>query len=227
MTGDCIVLPTHLLSNKRARAQRGVSMLFALMTLAALSLAAVALVRSVDSGSLVAGNLGFKQDATAASARASELAIKYLKDNVAGTVLEQDVPAQGYYAASLDGLDVTGGATTSANKLALVDWNADGCKYVVAANFNGTCKQAAPEDTVNGNKVRWIITRLCSAAGPVEAGNPCARPKSVSTTTASERGELASGGRITSSVASPYYRVVVRTQGGRNTVSYTETIVHF
>jgi hypothetical protein len=44
---------------------------------------------------------------------------------------------------------------------------------------------------------------------------------------ASERGELRPGGRITAPVTSPYYRVVVRTQGPRNTVSFTETIVHF
>ena len=49
----------------RRRAQRGVSLLFALMALAAMLLAAVALVRSVDSGALVLGNLGFKQEATA------------------------------------------------------------------------------------------------------------------------------------------------------------------
>ncbi len=48
--------------------------LFALLALAAMSLAAVALVRSVDGGSLVIGNLGFKQDTTRAADRAAELA---------------------------------------------------------------------------------------------------------------------------------------------------------
>ena len=43
------------------RRQRGVSLIFALMALAVISLAAVALVRSVDTTSLVIGNLGFKQ----------------------------------------------------------------------------------------------------------------------------------------------------------------------
>ncbi|TXC66593.1 hypothetical protein FSC37_14455 [Piscinibacter aquaticus] len=75
--------------------------------------------------------------------------------------------------------------------------------------------------------MKWIITRMCANAGPVAAGNSCSRPKSASTTTSSERGALSSGGRITASVATPYYRVVVRTEGPRNTVSYTETIVHF
>lgn len=236
MSEDCIVLQTTSAHPRRGR-QRGVSMLFALMTLAVLSLAAIALVRSVDSGSLVAGNMGFKQDATAASAQATESAIAYLSGNAGGTALEGDVDAQGYYASSLDNLDVTGTATTSAKPMAVVDWQGNGCKYVDSANFNGTCKQPSPEVTITktnnitntktDNKVRWIITRLCQKSGPVDATNACARPKSVSTTTASERGELSSGGRITATVASPYYRIVVRTQSGRNTVSYTETIVHF
>ena len=62
----------------RRTAQRGVSLLFALMALAAMLLAAVALVRSVDSGALVLGNLGFKQEATQAADRAAEVARAWL-----------------------------------------------------------------------------------------------------------------------------------------------------
>ena len=49
--------------------QRGMSLVFALLALAALSLAGIALVRSVNTSSLVIGNLGFKQGATAAGSR--------------------------------------------------------------------------------------------------------------------------------------------------------------
>jgi hypothetical protein len=51
----------------RIQQQRGSALIFALMTLVALMLAAVALVRSVDTSSRVLGNLGFKQEATAAA----------------------------------------------------------------------------------------------------------------------------------------------------------------
>ena len=69
---------SHLLNDCLRRppsrtAQRGVSLLFALMALAAMLLAAVALVRSVDSGALVLGNLGFKQEATRPPNRAAEV----------------------------------------------------------------------------------------------------------------------------------------------------------
>ena len=46
----------------RRRAARGASLVFAMITVVALSLAAVALVRSVDTGLNILGNLGFKQD---------------------------------------------------------------------------------------------------------------------------------------------------------------------
>ena len=98
---------------RRAGAQRGLSLLFALLALVALSLAAVGLVRSVGNGSLVVGNLGFKLDATATSDRGAELAITWLQNNVSGVTLDNDVTASGYYATSTDALDPTGRNTSA------------------------------------------------------------------------------------------------------------------
>ena len=47
--------------------QAGASLLFALITLVALALAATALVRSVDTGAIVLGNLGSKKATAIAS----------------------------------------------------------------------------------------------------------------------------------------------------------------
>ena len=41
-----------------------------------------------------------------------------------------------------------------------------------------------------------------------------------------DRGEL-SGPRLTQGIAGPYYRIIVRVQGPRNTVSLTESLIHF
>jgi hypothetical protein len=213
----------------KMRAQRGLSMLFALMTLAVLSLAAVALVRSVDSGALVIGNLGFKQDATAASNVATERALTWLRANSGGTTLDNNGAAgSGYFAVSLDDLDVTGKVTSPTKKMALVDWYGDGkCGYVDADSFSGGCIAPKTETLADGSTARWLIIRMCTNAGAVAAGNTCSRPRATAVAAATERGELRPGGRITAPVSSPYYRVVVRTQGPRNTVSFTETIVHF
>jgi len=66
---------------RRTRRQRGLSLLFALMALVVIGLASVAVVRSVDTSSLVIGNLCFKQDATAASAQMTEQALTWLQAN--------------------------------------------------------------------------------------------------------------------------------------------------
>ena len=211
--------------------QRGVSLIFAMMTLVVLSLAAVALVRSVGDSSLAIGNLGLKQDATAVASAGSEKAVKYLAGLVNGTALEKDDPDNGYYASSHDSLDVTGRVTNGTNKLAVVDWFEDGgkCDYLKAGTFEA-CLKAAPAVSLgsNGqNSAKWVIMRLCEAEGAVQAGNVCSKPKSTAISNASDRGELTPGGRIGAAVATPYYRIVVRTEGARNTVSFTETIVHF
>ena len=210
------------------RAQRGLSILFAMMTLVLLSLSAVALVRSVDSGALVLGNLAFKQDATAASNVATEHALTWLKNNAAGATLDKDgAPGTGYFATSLDGLDVTGRVTSNAKQMALVDWQGDGaCSYVDPGDFNTVCIAPKTETLDDGSTAKWVVMRMCSSDGKVAAGNTCSRPVATSTSTASERGEVL-GPRITANVASPYFRIVVRVQGPRNTVSFTESIVHF
>ena len=74
-------------------AQRGLSLLFALLALVALSLAAAGLVRTVGGGSLAVGNLGFKLDATTSADRGGEAAIAWLQANNAGVTLDSNVTA--------------------------------------------------------------------------------------------------------------------------------------
>jgi len=58
-----------------ASRQRGVVLFFALIALVVMSLAAVALIRSVDTNTLIAGNLAFKQAATSSGDSGLEMAI--------------------------------------------------------------------------------------------------------------------------------------------------------
>lgn len=215
--------------DRRALAQRGVSLIFALLTLAVMSLAAVVLVRSVDTGTQVLGNLGFKQDATAASDRATEAAIAWLQTN-GGATLDADATSAGYYASSLDKLDPTGRATSAANKLAVINWgDSDSCACVSAGTCASCTLLPSAEVTYGGNRSRYLISRICQSAGPVSATNVCAKPASAATSEAASREEIHAGKpfRPTKLVSNPYYRIIVRTVGGRNAVSFTETIVHF
>ena len=66
------------LSNRRIhyfRRQRGVVLFISLIVLVAMTLAGVALVRSVDTTNLIAGNLAFKQGATLSGDAAIETEI--------------------------------------------------------------------------------------------------------------------------------------------------------
>lgn len=217
---------SHLQAAGR-RAQRGISLLFALMALVILGFGAVALTRSVDTGTLIMGNLSFKQDALLASANASEEAIAWLAANNKAKTLESDIGASGYYASAREHLDVNGTRTTKDRALPIVDWEGNNCANVEDGSYS-TCDVVPIAGTdVNGNKVKFFITRLCDTTGPAGGANFCARPAAAATTTAVERGELQQGGRISRAIASPFYRVVVRVQGPRNTTSVTETLVHF
>jgi type IV pilus assembly protein PilX len=208
------------------RGQRGISLLFALMSLVILGFAAVALTRSVDTGTLIMGNLAFKQDAVFSGSSGAEEAMTWLKANIATAVLDTDDALHGYYASSKDKLDVTGGKTSASDKRPAVNWMGN-CGGLDASSYESCSVEAFTGTSVNGNRIQWIITRLCDTSGPASGANLCVRPATASTSTASERGELNSGGRISAGIATPYYRIVVRAEGPRNTVSYTETLVHF
>ena len=207
--------------------QRGISLLFAIMTLVVMSLSAVALLRSVDVAALIAGNLGFKQDATAASAVVTSEAIAALDQRRLAGLLNSDDAAGGYYASSLDNLDPTGASTSAANKMFIVDWLGDGASSNATAGTFATCVQAKLGTPVRGSTVRWVITRLCKSAAAQSPTNPCAKSSTSSGAVASARGVLSAGGRITGASSSPYYRIIVRTEGARKTVSFTEAVIHF
>lgn len=206
--------------------QRGISLLFALMALVVISLAAVALVRSVDTGSLVIGNLGFKQDATAAASQAAEQAITYLNNN-AGATLQKDQANSGYYASSRDSLDVTGQGSTS-NTRSVVDWTGDGTCSLYTAGSYANCVKSSNEISLNGgaNKARYIITRLCATEG-APAAVDCAVPFGSALTGGGNKGatDYKAGKAQVLVTNTLYYRIVVRATSARGTVSFTETMV--
>ena len=73
--------PNHFASKMaylRIKQQRGVVLFLALIALVIMSLAAVALIRSVDTNTLIAGNLSFKQAATTSADAGTEAAIAML-----------------------------------------------------------------------------------------------------------------------------------------------------
>jgi Tfp pilus assembly protein PilX len=194
------------------RNQGGVVLVIALIMLVAMTLAGIALVRSVDTSTMIAGNLAFKQSATYSGDRGVEYAITWLTDNSGS--LQNDSPANGYYASSQDTLDLTGNKTPSAADD--LDWSSGG----------GVVKILTTPDAA-GNTVAYIINRMCNTAGPLN-GATCATEQDT------QAGGSLGGMRqmmtyqpgAWSTVANRgYYRITVRVAGPRNNVSYVQAII--
>ncbi len=108
--------PRH---SSRPAAQRGVVMFIALLVMVALSLAGIALIRSADTATVVAGNLAFKQAAASAVDRSVEQAIEALFNPVADPAVpnpviadkKADLLAQNYFAC----VQAAGGGCLPAN----------------------------------------------------------------------------------------------------------------
>lgn len=223
-----------------ARRQAGASLLFALITLVALALAATALVRAVDTGAVVLGNLGAKKTTSIVADRATQLAIKFLVDKGTEANRVNDDQNNGYYASAKEDFDITGfGGTNPARKL--VNWEVDGsCAY---ATQGGVCDPATrardalkdtdlnpvDPDSVRGIEARWLITRLCLNSGQThtDPANNCVVPPKKGFRTDEGAGEK-NYGNIQQKIeaTTPFYRIVVRVTGPRNAVTYTETIIN-
>lgn len=204
--------------------QKGVVLIITLIVLVAMTLAAIALVRSVDTGNVVAGNMAFKQGAALAGDSGAEAAITWLA-GIAGVVASQtDDPANGYYATSQETLDMTGNSGNPARSL--VDWDGNNCNNAVASGTATACIQPAALIPANaaGYATRYIIHRLCPSAG---LPNNCASTAATIAGTSSGAKDYTSKGGLSGTAEVEYYRITTRIRGPRNTTSYIETIIHF
>lgn len=188
--------------------QRGLVLFMALIALVAMSLAAVALVRSVDTSTIIAGNLAFKQSATTSGDGGLESAIAWLAAtstaNAAknpmtdGTYpLNSDILTEGYYSTADPTLNLTADST----------WG------------SGISKDAGVDAT--GNSIRYIIQRMCRNTGLVSTAN-CLFSSSASADGEHLAGELS----LSSGGGSAMFRITARVTGPRNTVSYIQAFVY-
>jgi len=197
------------------RRQAGVVLMVALIMLVAMTLAGLALVRSMDTTNLVAGNMAFQQAATHSADEGIETAVAWLEANNASGVLDNNVPAVGYSAsAQVNAANQTGPAIWAALAPASP---AGTCLLPMAG---GVCSAAGAVDG-SGNTIAFMIQRLCNANGN-RNGAGCAISPGTSSTKGNNEG--AGEDQLTFSTA-VYYRVTVRVLGPRNTISYVQSIV--
>ncbi len=196
------------------QSQRGVVLFVALIGMVVLSLAAVALLRSVDSGTSIAGNLAFKQ----ASIGPVNYAVEQAAYNLFVAPAAQRIPngAENHWPALNYYANLQAGETASGIPAGIY-----GSGYTYPAGFTKFT------DPTTGYDVRWIVERVC--ANPFEGDALSGDGIKACDTLIPKVGE----GGTTMDLRDlrnlvqklPLYRVSIRVDGPSNTVTYAQAML--
>jgi hypothetical protein len=180
--------------------QQGVVLLIALTVLVAMSLAGVALMRSVDNTVVVAGNLAFKQSSIQVADYGTQQAVVWLGANAPGTGLQNTNTQRGYISAAPPDEP---------------DWFGPDI-WTNAFTLNGGVADPS------GNVIRYVIHRMCqNPDSPPDENCLMFYPPSL----AGEGQSKQVGSPAYDGIASYYYRVTTRVEGPRNNVTVIQTSV--
>jgi Tfp pilus assembly protein PilX len=202
--------------------QRGFVLFMALIALVVMSLAAVALIRSVDTNTIIAGNLSLKQSALISSDRGVETALGWIEAKAIASPADLEVNSvananNGYYATYLppDAPDLDNPAVLK-----------DDATWVAGASADATgAGIAAGTEAASKNNIRYIIQRMCRVAVPPVADKCLFGDTEVGTGSKGVK-DATEAGAIIDAKQSPMYRVTLRVDGPKNTTSYTQTYVY-
>jgi len=200
--------------------QRGVVLFIALIVMVAMSLAAVALVRSLDTSTQVIGNLAFRQAAIAISNLAIEQAASDLfpSQNLAHVQVIPDVradqPQFNYYATHDQAWDDASGvpaplqtrqAVTTAGLKTWTDAASNHVTYVTERMCNPNVTIGPPRDVTdpNATSIVWCDVINPKGGGCHEENFMCNKDF----------------------LPQAYYRVTVRVDGPKNTVAFVQTML--
>lgn len=196
------------------RRQGGAILFIALIVLVAMTLAGIAMIRSVDTALGIAGNMAFKQAALQGTDRGVQAGYSWLIANSAGTTLQNTNPAVGYFSAR---------TATEPDWFDIANWS----NAVVLPNEFG---QVGNPDAA-GNVVRYLIHRMCNCADVSYNGN-CAGTTNANVcglyypaTGGAAGGSMSVGSPQFEGIPQIYYRITTRVDGPRNSVSVTQVMV--
>ncbi len=205
--------------------QQGASLLIALIALVLMTIAGFSLMRSVDTGNVIAGNMAFREVTVHASDLGIEAAAAYINATVAPSP-DANLPA-GCTVAALAS-STRGTCRYSARELP-EHADENGLPYV-----DWTSTVSIPETTTNGVTYQFVVDRLCNPDTSVAVNTGQAakylQTMDVCTTSVLDPGGSASGGSAysggaPSKITPIHYRVTVRTRGPRNTVSFVQALL--
>jgi hypothetical protein len=194
------------------RAQRGVVLLFTLIALAILLVGAIALVRSFNTSLFTAGNVAFKRDLANHAERAVPVLVTALTTGGLNTPLLRSASVANLnYSASALPVNDEGIPTI------LLASNADFTAAWTAGDLT------APNDSSGrspGITIRYVIDRLCSAAGDeTTLGDQCVRGGDDFRQSSRLR-QIAEDTALSQPVV---YRLSMRVTGPRGTQSFFQT----
>ena len=195
---------------KPLRAQRGVTLIIALIVLVAMTLAGVAMMRSVDTGTIVVGNIAFRQSTVHSADQGLQAAYSFISANSGTAVLYNDdniigAGSKGYWSA------------TPANERG--DWLMDNNNWIKAAQLN------AGNPDASGNVVYYAIHRLCKLQNlsNTAGGQECAA--TPDNTAITGEGIDASSANYFTRPPATHYRITSKSVGPRNSITFVQTLV--
>ncbi len=206
----------HSFTRAAKSEQRGIVLIFALITLVILLIGAVAISRSINASQFAIGNIGFKRDLTNQGERALQIALDAVRTggalavvtarntdlqsaNYKATLLPTN--AQGIPNALLSDTDFAAVGVTS-NDITITDMGVK-IRYVIdrMATATGNCSTSictmANQTVFGGGSSEWINSQTNS--GAANNANPSAVPQQ------------------------PIYRITLRVTGVRNTLSFFQS----
>ena len=203
------------LSGRARSGQHGVALFFALVSLVSIMLAAVALIRSVDTSTMIAGNLAFKQSATSSGDAGTEAALSWLS-GVSNANSAKNVLTDTTHAFNIT--DATRGYYSNADTSSLfadTKWNA--------------ITAIAPVTDSSGNTMRYIIQRMCRTANVAIQNANCLFSGAIQDPNGKQiplPQDICEGAGCPVAGQTPMLRVTTRVNGPKNTVSYVQAFIY-
>src|SRR5882672_989030 len=198
-------------ASPRAR-QRGTILIIALIVLVAMTLAGIATMRSVDTATITAGNIGLRQASVNAADQGIQAGVNWLTANLGPALVNDNhqpgTASKGYFS------NVAGGDP---------DWY-DPVNWNEAGQLNNGNPDAG------GNVVFFLVHRLCSIPNCGTSATCGGKPNTCASTlsTAALSGQGNDQTRPTDShttAPATHYRVTAKAVGPRNSISIVQTMV--
>jgi type IV pilus assembly protein PilX len=204
-----IAMPIPARHTTPSRRQGGVVLFVALIVMVAMSLAAIALIRSVDTTNAIVGNLAFRLASILpanASIEQAAAALFYDQDILGvGSIADKtiDLAAENYYAQRQAGEDARGVPLVLQKK----------------STASTLIKKFDANDT--DTHVTYIIERMC--IGPTGSPQEYIRNCGLVAPVGNSGDTIGDAGAA--GVNKPYYRVTVRVDGPKNTASFVQAML--